>query len=126
MSRIAMLLLIGLVLAVMIVLIMVGVRMITAEPQPPRESKRHTLRRLAQEFAGRNLNGWPDEKATAELEELAPQLTESDWKYFEKTYRKAYGTGVAEQAQARSNLEHLHTIFRRDRAVAEARREIRS
>lgn len=84
-----------------------------------------TLHLLADVTAEAHAQGTEAQRALEELREIAPQLEAGDWQLFEDRYREtleAFSTG---QAEINDQMEHLERIFRRDRVIGQARRDLR-
>lgn len=84
-----------------------------------------TLHLLADVTAEAHAQGTEAQRAMEELREIAPQLETGDWQLFEDRYREtleAFSTG---QAEISDQMKHLERIFRRDRVIGQARRDLR-
>lgn len=84
-----------------------------------------TLHLLADVAAEAHAQGTEAQRAMEELRDIASQLEAGDWQLFEDRYREtleAFSTGKAE---VNDQMEHLERIFRRDRVIGQARRDLR-
>ncbi|WP_300344447.1 hypothetical protein [Nesterenkonia sp.] len=65
------------------------------------------------------------QRALEELRELAPDLEREDWQLFEDRYRQTLEDFSAGDSEVQAQMEHLKRVFRRDRIIGRARRELR-
>lgn len=84
-----------------------------------------TLQLLADVTAEAHAQGTEAQRALEELREIAPQLGAEDWQLFEDRYRETLESFSSGQSEVDAQLEHLDRIFRRDRVIGKARRELR-
>lgn len=83
------------------------------------------LHLLADVTAEAHAQGSEAQRAIEELREIAPSLEASDWQLFEERYRETLESFSAGQPEVEAQLEHLDRLFRRDRIIGQARRELR-
>ncbi|MCT1607090.1 hypothetical protein M3B43_07075 [Nesterenkonia massiliensis] len=83
------------------------------------------LQLLADVTAEAHAQGAEAQRAVEELRELAPQLSKEEWQLFEDRYRETLEVFSSGQSEVQAQLEHLDRIFRRDRVIGQARRELR-
>lgn len=90
-------------------------------------TKRSQLRYLAEELAEAHLQA--DKNAAKdgvrELEELGPFLKERDFAYFRKKYSSYISRMNQQNIMVEQEVDDLKYLFRRQEAVAEARRELK-
>lgn len=84
-----------------------------------------TLLLLADVTAEAHSQGVEAQRAIEELREIAPQLELEDWQLFEERYRETLESFASGQSEVDDQLEHLNRIFRRDRVIGQARRELK-
>ena len=87
--------------------------------------KAGTLLLLADVTAEAHSQGVEAQRAIEELREIAPQLELEDWQLFEERYRETLESFASGQSEVDDQLEHLNRIFRRDRVIGQARRELK-
>lgn len=83
------------------------------------------LQLLADVTAEAHAQGTEAQRAIEELREVAPSLEAEDWTLFEERYRETLESFSAGKPEVDAQLEHLERIFRRDRIIGQARRELR-
>lgn len=83
------------------------------------------LNLLADVTAEAHAQGSEAQRAIEELREIAPGLEAKDWTLFEERYRETLESFSAGQSEVEAQLEHLDRLFRRDRIIGQARRELR-
>lgn len=83
------------------------------------------LNLLADVTAEAHAQGSEAQRAIEELREVAPSLEAKDWTLFEERYRETLESFSAGQSEVDAQLEHLDRLFRRDRIIGQARRELR-
>ncbi len=84
-----------------------------------------TLQLLADVTAEAHVQGTEAQRAIEELREIAPQLEAGDWQLFEERYRETLESFSSGQPDVDAQMQHLDRIFRRDRIIGQARRELR-
>lgn len=87
--------------------------------------KAGTLQLLADVTAEAHAQGNEAQRALEELREVAPHLEPEDWQLFEERYRETLETFSSGQSDLDVQMQHLERIFRRDRIIGQARRELR-
>lgn len=80
---------------------------------------------LAEVTAEAHAQGAEAQRAIEELRSLAPQLKKKDWAAFEKQYQETLEAFSNGAGQVDAQMAHLEQLFRRDRIIGQARREIR-
>lgn len=80
---------------------------------------------LAEVTAEAHAQGAEAQRAIEELRSLAPQLKKKDWAAFEKQYQETLEAFSNGTGQVDAQMAHLEQLFRRDRIIGQARREIR-
>lgn len=80
---------------------------------------------LAEVTAEAHSQGAEAQRAIEELRALAPQLKKKDWAAFEKQYQETLEAFSNGTGQVDAQMEHLEQLFRRDRIIGQARRELR-
>lgn len=84
-----------------------------------------TLQLLADVTAEAHAQGVEAQRAFEELREIAPHLEQGDWQLFEDRYRETLESFSSGQSDLDAQMQHLERIFRRDRIIGQARRELR-
>lgn len=87
--------------------------------------KAGTLQLLADVTAEAHAQGFEAQRALEELREVAPHLEPDDWQLFEDRYRETLETFSSGKSDLDAQMQHLERIFRRDRIIGQARRELR-
>ncbi|WP_022873037.1 hypothetical protein [Nesterenkonia alba] len=95
------------------------------DEKPHRLDTTATVELLADVTAEAHAQGVEAQRALDELRELAPQLEAEDWDRFEKQYRQTLEAFSSGQSEVEAQMDHLERIFRRDRIIGRARRELR-
>ncbi|GAA1808456.1 hypothetical protein [Nesterenkonia flava] len=83
------------------------------------------LQLLADVTAEAHAQGSEAQRAVEELRDLAPQLSREQWQLFEERYRETLEVFSSGQSEIQAQMDHLERIFRRDRVIGQARRELR-
>lgn len=87
--------------------------------------KQGQLQLLAEVTAEAHSQGAEAQRAIEELRALAPQLKKKDWTAFEKQYKETLEAFSSGKGQVDAQMKHLEQLFRRDRVIGQARRELR-
>lgn len=87
--------------------------------------KQGQLLLLAEVTAEAHSQGAEAQRAIEELRGLAPDLKKKDWTAFEKQYRETLEAFANGSGQVDAQMQHLEQIFRRDRIIGQARRDLR-
>lgn len=87
--------------------------------------RRGQLLLLAEVTAEAHSQGAEAQRAIEELRALAPHLKKKDWAAFEKQYQETLEAFSNGTGQVDAQMAHLEQLFRRDRIIGQARREIR-
>lgn len=83
------------------------------------------LQLLADVTAEAHSQGHEAQRAIEELRDIAPHLEPEDWQLFEDRYRETLESFSSGQSDVDAQMQHLDRIFRRDRIIGQARRELR-